>query len=382
MVWGLMGTRVPNTTVKRSSSVTIRDLAAQLGLSHPTVSRALAPGQGRSHVSPETRERVARLARKLGYQPNALARHLVSRRTDTVGVIVRHFNDPFFSNLIQEIHDNLTRRHYLAIFYSARDTAELEQAIDSLLSRRVDGLVSIHPACPEEAALIRRVRIPVVCYAGASSDTNSVHTDQYEGAVLAMEHLRDLGHTAIGFIGRTDVPNSRFEGYRHVLAAASLPTVHDWIGRLDGTAIDLSVGGMFRNGYEQMRRFLALAKRPTAVLCHNDVLAIGAQRAVLENGLRIPDDMALVGFDNLQEGEYAAVPLTTVDSHMKQLAQGFTDILIRNMERPGRSRRPVHVRLAPALIVRRSTVGCRSRVPAVKPDPSATKRKHPQGKVD
>lgn len=124
---------------------------------------------------------------------------------------------------------------------------------------------------------------------------------------------------------------------------------------------------MLQNGYAQMQRLLALADRPTAVLCHNDMIAIGAERAVLEQGLRIPADMALIGFDALRESAYAAVPLTSVDPHLERMVTRLTETMIACIEKPDSCRLPIQHRMVPELVVRGST-GAPASAAAIKID--------------
>lgn len=340
----------------RQPSITITDLAEHLGVSHSTVSRALSPGAGRRRMSEQTRERIVQAAGKLGYRPNAVARNLVCRRTYSIGVIVRHFNDPFYSNMIQGLHARLTGRNYLGMFFSARDKNEFDHAVNSLESRRVEGIISVAPR-PEERARIRQVNVPVVYYGIGGRDDSWVGPDHFQGAGLATANLLHAGHRKIGFIGRSGPDNPRCEGFRHVLRQRTLACPEDWVRQPDDEPIVRDVGGMLRNGYEQMLRLLALPNRPTAVICHNDVIAIGAERAALEKGLRVPQDMALVGFDALREGEYAAVPLTTVNPHLERIVDLLAGSVIQQIESREPGARPVQVRIEPGLIVRESTAG-------------------------
>lgn len=342
--------------MKLQPSITISDLAVRLGVSHSTISRALAPGAGRRRMSMETRERIVQAAKQLGYRPNALARNLVSRRTHSIGIIVRHFNDPFYSNMIQEIHVRLTAGQYFGVFFSARDQKEYLNAVDSLESRRVEGIISVSP-CPEERDRISQVHVPVVYYGIGSRAENWVGPDHFRGAGLALEHLLECGHRKIGYIGRTERQNPRCQGYRSALRRNSLPCPEEWIRQSGETPLVKSVGGLMQSGYEQMLGLLALKNRPTAVLCHNDVVAIGAQRAVLESGLRVPEDMALIGFDALREGEYAAVPLTTVDPQLERIVDLLTGSVIQSIERREMTTKPLQIRIEPSLIIRESTRG-------------------------
>jgi DNA-binding LacI/PurR family transcriptional regulator len=340
--------------MKPQEPITIRDLASRLGVTHSTVSRALSPGSGRSRVSPKTRARIESLARELGYRPNAVARNLVSRRTRSIGVIVRHLNDPFASNLVQDIHLNLTRLGYLGMFFSARDAAEFDHALDSSLSRRVDGILSV-TLQPAEQTKVERLGVPIVYYGNSGPRASSVGVEPLQGMRLAMAHLVEQGHRKIGYIGPTDRLNPRFRGFLQGVARHGLPTEPAWVREVAHAGLRVSVDGVFEAGCRQMAALLELPNRPTATICHNDVMAIGALRALSAAGLNVPGGMALIGFDNLREGEFAAVPLTTVDPHLDRIARLLTETLIRQVEKQPNARTPVRIRIEPTLVVREST---------------------------
>jgi DNA-binding LacI/PurR family transcriptional regulator len=340
--------------MKYREPITIRDLAARLGVTHSTVSRALSPGPGRSRVSPQTRERIEKLACELGYRPNALARNLVNGRTHSIGIIVRHLNDPFASNLVQDIHVHLTRLGYLGMFFSARNPEEFDHALESALGLRVEGLISVMLR-PEEKEKVDRLGTPIVYYGDSDPAVSSVGLDPLLGATLAMAHLVERGHRKIGYIGRVESQNSRYQGFLRFVQKEKLPSNPAWIGRVDGARLEVSVDGAFEEGYRLMRALIALKERPTATICHNDVMAIGALRALTAAGLNVPRDMALIGFDNLREGEFAAVPLTTVDPHLDRIAQLLAETIVRQVEEPASPRTPVRIRIEPTLVIREST---------------------------
>ncbi len=337
-------------------AITIRDIADRLGVTHSTVSRALSPGKGRSRMSEATRERIAQAARELGYRPNALARDLVCRRTHSIGVVVRHFNDPFYSDMIQDLHVRFAQRNYLGVFLSARNLDEFQHAVDSLASRRVEGIISV-ALDQEERQRIGQIGVPVVYYGTLGGSETWVGPDARCGAVLAMEHLLGLGHRKIGFIGQIDSQSRRYRGYRETLQRQGLPSRAAWIRKVDGAQSRLSVSGVMQTGFSEMQQLLALADRPTSVLCQNDVMAIGAERAVLAAGRRVPEDMALIGFDGLPLGAFAAVPLTTVDPNLDRICEGLVDTLFCRIEDPVRPAEPEQIRIEPSLIIRESTAG-------------------------
>lgn len=299
----------------------------------------------------------------MGYRPNWAARSLVSRRSNTIGVIVRHLNDPYYSNLLQEIHRSLIPRNYVGAFFSARNLDEFRHAVDNLASRRVEGIITVPPT-PEERRLFRDLPTPVVYYghpAELEEDDSFIGPDHRQGALLAMQHLYDLGHRAFGYLGVSNPHEVRERAFLEFLDQVRLPRVEEWIRYeahptsvmrqpWDGNPINLHDVGC-----QQMKCLLNLKKRPSAVLCQNDILAIGAQRALIACGISVPHEMALVGFDNLPESRYAAVPLTSVDFHVERAARMLVDAIFHLFEKPGAGQIPIRTLLAPSLKTREST---------------------------
>lgn len=338
--------------------ITITDIADRLGITHSTVSRALSPDKGRPRMSAETRERIVQTAKELGYRPNGLARDLVRRRTFTVGVIVRHFNDPFYSDMIQELHVRFVQKNYLGIFFSARNLDEFQHAVKSLTSRRVEGIISV-ALDPEERQHMAQINVPIVYYGTLDHTETWVGPDAKRGTILALEHLIELGHRKIGYIGQVDPQNRRYRGFQQVLRTENLPRSDHWIQQVDAMRPRLSVSGIMQTGYDAMRRLLGHNDRPTATLCQNDVMAIGAERAILASGLRVPEDMALIGFDGLAMGEHATVPLTSVDPGLDGVVEHLVDTLFQRIKAP-KTTPPVQIPIESRLVIRESTIGCKT----------------------
>lgn len=300
-------------------------------------------------MSSRTQERIVQAAHRLGYQPNTLARSLACQRTSSIGVIIRHFDHPSYGTLVQQIHRNLTRCNYLGIFFSVRNAEEFGHAVDSLLSRHIDGIITVPPSPPEQRQL-RRMDVPVIYYGETRRRVLAVSPDYIQGARLAMNRLREGGFRQIAYLGKVSETDERFQAYREFLAEHALPCNPAWITTGEG---------LYAEGYQQMRQVLAVRPRPDAVFCHNDILAIGAQRAVLEARLRIPEDLALVGFDNIPESAFATVPLTTIDIHLDRVAEHLVELLLTQLNNGPKPAAASPTLIPPTLVIRQSA-GTRS----------------------
>jgi len=289
--------------------VSIKDIARAAGVSHSTVSRAL---RGSALVSAPTRERITALARRMGYSPDAIARGLVTGRTRTVGVVVTTISDPFVADVVQGIEDRAQADGYSVILTTSDGEPAREMAaVDILRGKRVDAVIV---TSSRVGALylddLERGQVPVVLVNShnehAGPYTFSITVDNQHGGWLATRHLADLGHRRIAYV--TGSPHhsddlGRQAGYRRALEEAGLT--------LD-PALVLPGTGKAEAGAAALSRLLELPDRPTAVFCYNDVTAIGLLRAARYAGLSVPDDLAVIGFDDVPWATYVAPSLTTV----------------------------------------------------------------------
>jgi LacI family transcriptional regulator len=331
--------------------VRLVDLARATGVSISTVVRGLA---GRPDVSPATRRRVCRIAARLGYTPNAIARSLVSQRSRTLGLLVNDCTNPFYSVLIEAIQQTAAKHGYAVVLGTSGERPEREvESLRVLLERRVDGLL-VTPVGREAAHLRRlaRGRTPFVLMsrhlAGLAADL--VATDHRLAGLTATRHLVQAhGHRDVAYITADDRVSSVRELAEGVVAGlheAGLGLAPRW--RVPATA-DLE------GGFVAGRRLARLRPRPRAVVAFNDLQAIGAMRAFEEAGLRVPDDVALVGNNDVAFARFAPVALTTVGHPVAEIGQAAVDRLIERIE--GRARRPEQILLRPELRIRRSC-GC------------------------
>jgi LacI family transcriptional regulator len=276
--------------------VTIRDVAAEAGVSVTTVSHVLTRFSG-ARVSDETRERVETAARRLGYAANGLARGLRLQRSQTLGLLSDEIaTTPYAGRIILGAQETASARGWVLILLTTGNDPQVEQReIQALAQHRVDGVLyaTMYHRHVEVPAQLRTT--PVVLLDARSSDPAipSVVPDEFGGAQTAVQHLLERGHRSIGFVNNVDgIPAThlRLDGYRAALAAAGVPYRPELV-----VAETTEAPGC---GYRSAKELLDRADRATALFCFNDRLAMGAYRAAAELGLRIPDDVSIVGFDN------------------------------------------------------------------------------------
>lgn len=307
---------------RNKSSITIRDVAREAGVSVSTVSRVL---NDKDDVAPETYERVQRVIRQLSYTYSLAARSMRSCRTNVIGLIVSDVGDPFSIEVMRGVNRAISELDYDLLVYTSgsiqrRSAAERERHYVSLLNGSiVDGIIVVTPTATSFAT-----SAPVVAIDpnNESPDCPWITSMNYEGAVAAMEYLIRLGHRRIGFIGgRPDLQsaNQRLQGYRDALVRAGIPP--------DGVLIE--AGDFTREtGRLCARRLLALREPPTAIFAANDQSALGVMQAAREVGLRIPEDLSVLGFDNIPEAAYANPALTTVDQFIQEMGRQGAEMLL------------------------------------------------------
>jgi LacI family transcriptional regulator, galactose operon repressor len=336
-------------TADECVNVTIRDVAQRVGVSPMTVSRVINDS---ALVSPETRRRVEEAISELGYVPSRLARGLSAKRTGTLAVIVPDVANPFFTLIVRGAEDVARRAGYRVILCDTRADLGVErEVVEEMIAHRVEGIL-IAPVSDRSREHLRRLAkfaVPFVLVDRTVADirADAVLGDSAEGAQRLVEHLLSLGHRRIGLIVETDevsTARDRRRGYETALAAAGVPVDPALI-------VEATVDPA--GGFEGMRRLLELDDRPTAVFTVNNLVALGAIEAVRATELEVPDDVALVCFDDI---EYASrlYPFLTV---MEQPAETFgtlgTQLLVERIE--GRAPDRTRVVVLPAeFVVRRS----------------------------
>jgi len=329
-------------------SVTIRDVARAAGVSTATAARALG---GYGHASPAARRKVSESARQLGYRPNVVARALVSRATTTVGLVVGDIENPFFAAAARGLADVMDAHGYTVLLANADEDAGRERrAVDALRARQVDGMVVVPApgASPEHLTELVTAGVPLVlldrAVVGVAAD--SVLVRNVAGARAAVAHLAGLGHRRIGVVSDSpDITSSaeRIQGYRQALRAAGIAPEPGLI----------SIGGPTRDdGEAAALRLLDRPDRPTAVFTANNFMTVGALRAARSLALRIPEDVALVGFDDLDWTTLVQPPVTVVRQPVADLGRVAGERLLRRLD--GDAGPPKRIRLDANLIVRGS----------------------------
>lgn len=323
------------TAARRSSGVegfrlTLRELARHLNLSITTVSRALA---GYDDVSEATRARVLEAAERLGYQPNPLGQRLRKGRTEAIGLVIPatsgHLGDPFFLELAASLGDRL-REHGLDLVLTSCPPGpkELECYRHLAEGRRVDGMVVARTRRQDERiAYLAEKGVPFVCHGRSETPVSFpyVDVDGEHGFRIAAEHLIQLGHRRIGLVNSPEELNfthHRFRGYSLALEAAGIPYDESLTEHGDLTE---------ESGYRAAKKLLSRDEPPTALLCANDWMAIGAMHAVREGGMWPGKDVSVIGYDDLSVARFTDPPLTTLRQPIRASAERLVDMLIAHM---------------------------------------------------
>ena len=330
----------------------MKDIARDLGVSVITISKVL-----RNHpdVGDETRSRVLARVKELDYRPNLAARSLVTGRTYLVGLVVPDLLHPFFAEIAKSLSEALRESGYYLIVSSSDEDPDLEeQEINQLLARRLDTLIIA--SCRSTVELFFRIEKQKTPYVlidrnlpGLSA--NFVGVDDEAVGTLATRHLIDVGCRRIAHIrGPETSPGiRRLEGYKRALTQSSLKVIDDYIIQEPKGDVETR-----QHGAEAMRQLLNLKPRPDGVFCFNDPMAMGAMNYALDQGVRVPEEIAVIGCGNLHYDDALSVPLSSINQHSRRIGQeaGRIALGILNSKLP---RKPESVVLQPELIVRRST---------------------------
>lgn len=333
----------------RRSRVTIRDVARRAGVSHQTVSRVI---NGSPDVLPETRQRVEAAVTELGYHPNEVARSLAEGRTRTLACISPNLIDYTFASVIEGAENEARAKGYFLLSASAPDEMVFDELIRSLVgSRRIDGLLVMNPYIDNRAVFIPE-NFPVVVLGAVARNLGMgwVALDDTGAGWVATQHLLRLGHRHLACITgplNEDCSQERLKGYQLALQAEGLMLDPTLIGEGDWQA---------SSAYRQVSEWLQQERPFSAVFAHNDRMAIGTIRALHQAGLRVPDDVSVIGVDDLPLASYFDPPLTTVRQDMTEIGRAAAQALIEAVENPLAVKR--QVRLPVELVVRASTAPC------------------------
>ncbi len=339
--------------------VTIKDIARIADVSHSTVSRALTGHEG---IPLETAGRIKKIASDLGYIPSAVARGLKTNRSQALGVIVSRIDDPFFSEILQGIEELFQGVGYsLFVAASNHDKVREKDIARSMVQHRIDGLIicSTHFRA-DHYNLMRQYGFPIVVVGNheIADYQHMVYHDDFFGSCQVARYLIELGHRKIGFIGNRKMERTtqgRLDGFAHEMSAARLPIRKEWIFHSSSDQIEGGVIGT--------RHFMSLADRPSAIICFNDMMAIGVLRALHEQDVSVPADCSVVGFDDIIFAAYTQPTLTTFAQPKYQLGHEAAKMMYALIQSPaGEAKEMNQTRmLRGKLIVRESSAEQKTR---------------------
>ena len=332
-----------------ASVTTLSDIAKDLKVSAVTVSKVLR-NQGR--ISLRTRARVLKRAKELNYQPNLVARSLVTRRTYTIGLLLPDFTHPFFAEIAKAIAETVRPRGYhVIISYFEEDPALERMEADSLLSRRVDGLILASSQLPGKLELFNRLRMRKLPFVLIDRPIDGVRAsfvgvDNDAVGRLATTHLIRQGRRRIAHLRgpKIGLATKRLNGYLIALKKHKIKARANYV---------VDAGFQDHTGYEAMKQLLHVNPLPDGVFCYNDPVAIGAMKALLEAGLRVPEDVAVVGAGNVHYSDALAVPLTTIDQKTREIGARAAGLLLEQIESK-RPPRAATILFVPELVPRKS----------------------------
>jgi DNA-binding LacI/PurR family transcriptional regulator len=329
--------------------VTIRSVAKLAGVAPSTVSHYLNQS---APVSADTAHSVERAIAALNYRVNLGARSLRMRKTHSIGLIIPNITTPFFGEIAEIIENALWDKDYqMLLCISERDLEREIVQVENLASRQVDGLLMVYQGEQSKAIQFSKSNsFPIVFVDRPIPGEYSVATDNFDGGQLAARHLAELGHRCIGMMcGEAEIRNvaERIDGFLTELRRWQIEINPEYIlhGRQE-----------LRFGLH-VAELLAKQPRPTAIFATNDIVAVGAWLTLLEAGCRVPQDMSIMGFDNIEMSRFLSPPLTTVGQATREIAARAVDLLLRRINESERfvNKEPMNVVIPPAIHVRGST---------------------------
>jgi DNA-binding LacI/PurR family transcriptional regulator len=346
------------TSDPKPGHVNLKMLAEHLQLSQTTISLVLNNSPSAKSIPPETRQRVLEAAERLNYRPNYFARSLRQSRSMSVGILAPDLSEGYFTRVMSGVVEELTQARYF-YFTACHDWQPelMEEYPRMLVERAVDGFLLLNTPAELE------VPVPVVAISAHGSEPNVTHIvlDHERAVALALNHLHELGHRRIAFMrGPKVIPDSdfRWQGVQIAAQALNLDLDPDLVTRIDSGSWNLKTGHHPMSpeiGYEPMKILLERTRKFTAVFCFNDIAAIGAIRALAEAGLRVPHDVSVVGFDDIQSAAFCTPSLTTVRQPLNEMGKRGAHILLERIANPTNTDLISEVVIQPELVVREST---------------------------
>ncbi len=327
---------------------TMKDVAQLAGVSVQTVSCVV---NDTGSISPETRLRVLHAIEQLNYRRDPIARSMRTRQTRLIALLVLDITNPVLSTIASNVEAAAYDQSYNVLLYNVSQDVRREQAfLEAVAERRADGMIIVNAVDRQHTfALLEEATIPTVLVDCVETPTiPSVAVDNFRGAYLATQHAIELGHTHIAHLCGAltlEVARQRADGYRQALADYGLHQPQ--------MLTPLNDRWDYRSGYYATRKLLEGSPRPTAIFAAGDQMAIGAYRALAEAGLRVPDDMSVIGFDDIEAAQYTIPPLTTIRQPLDQIAGSAFGLLLDLLD--GQQPATTSIILPPELIVRDST---------------------------
>lgn len=326
----------------------IHDVARLANVSIATVSRVLNPGSHK--VNTETAEKVRQAVKELDYRPNALARALQMKKTMTIGVIIPDISNHYYAEIVRGIQRVAEREGYNIILQNTeRNQDQIVKSIYLLREKIVDGIIFSGGTINgyEPLSALKELRNRVVVIGRHDVDFPAIMVDNIAGATIAVEHLIDAGHKRIGLIGWSEdstTAKDRLSGYKNALAQNSCHFEPSLIRQGQLTP---------ESGYNEAKELLSQGKRPTAIFAGNDQMAFGVIYAAIEMGLRVPEDLAVIGFDNIPLCSFFVPPLSTIEVPMFTLGSDSMETLVSLISGEQTPRIKLH---KTKLIIRKSTL--------------------------
>ncbi|MCL5073061.1 MAG: LacI family transcriptional regulator [Actinobacteria bacterium] len=332
-------------------SVTIRDIAKLSGFSTVTVSRALFPGPNRPKVDSKTEEIIKEKAKELNYRPNRIAQALAVNKTKSIGIIVPDISSNFFTRIVKGVQEVLINDGYsLIICDSNRNETMQIKNINFLLENHVDGLIIV-PTLSDFKILneLKEKKFPIIQVDEfiKDLDIDYVVTDNFKGAQEAVSYLIKKGYKKIAYLAGPQnlwSCQERLKGYKKVLEANNIPIQEKYI---------LFTDASFKSGYEVTKKLLNFDERPEVIFTVNDTVAAGAIKAFYENDIKVPEDIAIMGFDDLEMTALMPKPLTTMHQKKYHMGKSAANILINRLKNKDLPLQKIV--LEPNLIIRESS---------------------------
>ena len=330
-------------------SVSLKSLAEHLGLSKAAVSFVINRSPAAKSIPQRTQELIRKAARELNYRPNHLARSLRQQRSYTIGVVVPEISEGYAALVMSGIEDHLLQEGYFYFVVSHRHREELIEEYPHLLQQRaVEGLIAV------DTALSEGTHVPVVAVSGHRDvpGVTNIVLDHARAAKLAVEHLAKLGHRRIAFIKGQEFSSDtvvRWDSVRAAAAELGIEIKERLVVQLEGESSSPELG------YVVTRKLLASGESFTALFAFNDISAIGAIQALREAGRRIPEEVSVVGFDDIQSAAYQNPGLTTVRQPLRHMGMLAAETVLQRINAPSKQPYPKEIIAEPALIVRGST---------------------------